>query len=1121
MSYHIFISYARKDNADGKISKFVENLKSVYKALTGEKLEVFFDTDKIQPGQDWEKRLYESLNQSSSMIALLSPSYLKSEYCLKEWHIFDSHSAIKRVVDDGIRPLVIVQSEDFQRELQKFSPQIQKQFNRIQRKTLSINEFIDDLTESYIQNRIADLKHEFTNDDSKDSNLGTLGIELIDSTKWIRLLSQRNELAKSSKSFGALKAINQGFVGRVEELRAIRTAFAKSTQVAVSAEGIAGVGKTELATAYAHAFAWDYPAGRWFIPCEGKANLSELLAEQMSIPLGIELPSQNDEEIVQHAGLTLKDLDSLFSEDDQDTNENIMVQNERQHTIQGFERIRNHLNSLPSDKRKVLVVLDNVDKEDLVSTEAIRELNVDQTNFDILITSRNRLRAGIEGDEYLRIINVSRLDDEELLDILGVTSTTSSDDRTAARELIQETDGHTLALAIAGAHFRRNGVSISEYFRDIKDNIIETLDDTMALPNVAGEITHQQKVIGSIFRKSITKLSDTQQVILCYAACCHPDFVPSEWLEQLASNEFPALSKRIAGDTKFKYDLKELVNASLLTPPQGSNGLYKIHRLVAGTIKQLPIWSTDRPKKIKELLEQLFTSENEDLNPNLLTQAVAPLLLSLPCESADDFLLLQKTGSALSHKGYREEAEPCFQRVLNTGLTTLGEDHTIILRCQNGIAICLYKKGDFEEAEKLFRQVFEASERIRGPEHLGTLGSLSNLANCLYKKGDLAEAEKLKRQVLEAREPILGPDDPDTISSLGNLANFLYKKGDLVEAEKLYRQVFETRERTRGLENRITLETLENLAICLEKKRDLVEAEKLYRQVFEARERILGPEHHHTLYTLSSLSRLAYCLDKKGDLEEAEKLYRQVFEARERILGPDDPDTISSLGNLANCLYKKGDLVEAERLFRQVLETSERTQGPEHYATLGYLSKLANFLDKKGDLVEAERLFRQFLETSERTQGPEHYATLEYLSKLAIFLDKKGDLVEAERLFRQVFEVRERTQGPDDPDTISSLGNLANFLYKKGDLVEAEKLYRQVFETRERILGPEHKDTKSTAQAIQKVQESITQVEDYNGKMDCPRCQGTGFVTMQDIVRLEMVGKWQPGVCRLCSGQEE
>ena len=67
---------------------------------------------------------------------------------------------------------------------------------------------------------------------------------------------------------------NPSFVGRRDELRRLREMLTSGTVGVITAvHGLGGVGKTALANEYAHAFASEYPGGRWLLHCEGIEDL--------------------------------------------------------------------------------------------------------------------------------------------------------------------------------------------------------------------------------------------------------------------------------------------------------------------------------------------------------------------------------------------------------------------------------------------------------------------------------------------------------------------------------------------------------------------------------------------------------------------------------------------------------------------------------------------------------------------------------------------------------------------------------------------------------------------------------------------------------------------------------
>ena len=98
--YDLFISYAHADDRGahaGKVTALVEAIQADYLRVTGTPLRVFFDTQEIRSMDAWEARILTGLRQSKMMVAILSPSYFGSAYCLKELIITHILSDISRI----------------------------------------------------------------------------------------------------------------------------------------------------------------------------------------------------------------------------------------------------------------------------------------------------------------------------------------------------------------------------------------------------------------------------------------------------------------------------------------------------------------------------------------------------------------------------------------------------------------------------------------------------------------------------------------------------------------------------------------------------------------------------------------------------------------------------------------------------------------------------------------------------------------------------------------------------------------------------------------------------------------------------------------------------------------
>jgi|ERR1035441_811899 hypothetical protein len=103
--YDFFVSYARKDNAIGWITHFVDQLQDEHRAYSGgREFRIFFDKEEIRSLDDWRHRIYESLAASRLLVAFISPNYFASEWCRREWHTWIDVEIAKHVLSDGAAP---------------------------------------------------------------------------------------------------------------------------------------------------------------------------------------------------------------------------------------------------------------------------------------------------------------------------------------------------------------------------------------------------------------------------------------------------------------------------------------------------------------------------------------------------------------------------------------------------------------------------------------------------------------------------------------------------------------------------------------------------------------------------------------------------------------------------------------------------------------------------------------------------------------------------------------------------------------------------------------------------------------------------------------------------------
>ena len=184
----------------------------------------------------------------------------------------------------------------------------------------------------------------------------------------------------------------------------------------------------------------------------------------------------------------------------------------------------------------------------------------------------------------------------------------------------------------------------------------------------------------------------------------------------------------------------------------------------------------------------------------------------------------------------------------------LGPDHPATLQSRNNLATAYRAAGRTAEAIPLHERTLADRERVLGPDHPDTLQSRNNLAEAYRAAGRAAEAIALHERTLADRERVLGPDHPDTLNSRNNLAEAYQDAGRTGEAIPLHERTLADCERVLGPDHPNTLASRNNLAEAYRAAGRAAEAIALHERTLADRERILGPGHPDTLQSRNNLA---------------------------------------------------------------------------------------------------------------------------------------------------------------------------------------------------------------------------------------------------------------------------
>ncbi len=338
----------------------------------------------------------------------------------------------------------------------------------------------------------------------------------------------------------------------------------------------------------------------------------------------------------------------------------------------------------------------------------------------------------------------------------------------------------------------------------------------------------------------------------------------------------------------------------------------------------------------------------------------------------------------------------------------LGPDDREAVVFRNNLARAHDLAGQLDLAIPLYEQTLHDRERIFGPDDPQTATSRNNLGGAYLMAGDLGRAIPLLERSLSDRERILGPDDPAVLQTRSNLASAYSSAGEHDQAISLGKLNVAESERIFGTDHIDTARAYKSLAEAYLRADNPVQAAPLLDLALPGHEGVLGRDHPETL---AARSALAMCYLSSGRLDLAIPLAAQTLADGERVLDPDHPGLLALLSTLARTHAEADHYVRAASLYRRLIADSERVLGADHSTTLTARSSLAAIYLNAGNPQRAIRLLEGCLADTERVLGPDHLDTLAARRALAAAYENVGDFQRAIPLLEQSVADSEQALG--------------------------------------------------------------------------------------------------------------
>ncbi|WP_433210488.1 FxSxx-COOH system tetratricopeptide repeat protein [Dactylosporangium sp. CS-047395] len=794
---------------------------------------------------------------------------------------------------------------------------------------------------------------------------------------------------------------NLSFTGRRDVLAAIREHLSprSDSTAPVAISGLGGVGKTQIATEYAHRFAADYDVV-WWVPAAQstmvRANLVDL-ADDLHVPA----------------------------------------------TETTAERIRLLLDALRQGRPypRWLIIFDSArDPSDLNGL-------IPDGPGHVLITSRSP--AWGESIEGIEVMPFSRDESVELLRLRLPALSPVEADRVAER-----LGDLPLAIEQAGSWLAATRMPVERYLTLVDNQLSRMLaENPPAGYERAGAITWLLSL------DQLRGRSPAAARLVELLAFFGPEPVPAFLLYSHDLIDFVAGGDpALRDDVAFGNLIAEVRRFGLATFDEAEESL-QMHRLVLAVIREnLPIeladmyrrqvhrllveaapGDSDRPETWERwdaLWPHVVTSDalhaTDDATRQLVLDVVRYLYrradfagsaeladAALRAWPADDEKTLIATvflANAVRAEGNLERSAD-LSEVAHAGLMgTVGPRNQYTIMSMAGLAADLWPKSQYARARGLLEEALSNSVELFGQEHRRAYRAMNNLAVHLERVGDYQEALRLHASAYAGRRRLLSERHPDTLFSALSYGRTMRFVGDYRGSRRLLETTLNGCRTLLGESNPTTRQAAVELGATHRRLGELDIARDLVRDAYAA-DWLLDHQDR-----LNCLNTLALTYSALGNQTEALRLQQECVDRYRDKFGPKDSFSLGASANLAIVLRRAGEVDSARFEADGALEDLVYAFGPDHPYALQCTIIAANTRFAAGDPAAALELEADAYARMEQVLGATHPERLVAGCNVASSRATLGDIDGLDDFRAALHAAAVRSLGRDHPITAAIAG---------------------------------------------------------------------------------------------------
>jgi tetratricopeptide (TPR) repeat protein len=719
----------------------------------------------------------------------------------------------------------------------------------------------------------------------------------------------------------------RAFTGRSELLEQMRQELENPAggMTAITLFGLGGVGKSRLATEYAHRYANDYSLVFW-VPADEPVGivtrLSEL-AERLGIPAGDRSPDM---------------LASLW------------------------ERLR------VLDTQWLLIY------DDADGPEALSLVWPLGGPGHVIVTSRNRNWGRIATP--VKVEPLSRTES-----VLFIAKRLRREvDAGDAGAIASELGDLPLALEHSCAFLDATDIPIAEYLELIRDG------DTYQLLG-RGAVDDAEQTVATTWDVSLRMIRSKEpaaEQLLRLCAFLSPSGISKAVIRAHAASLPEPLARMAREPLSFHRIIEVIGRYSLAEVTSEQIGMHPlVQAVVRATLDpdEITLWAGAALHLIDAAYPE---NEAEQAGPDLIRHAVVATRYGRLHEVDADAVqsLLTKAARSASSRGDAQQVVQLLSGALDAdgGPGQVATSRTADILILLGSAYRVL--GLLDDAFHCYSEAVEVRKREYGSDGLPVAEPLTGLGLIFFDRGHLEGAREHLLASLAITERHDAVDELAVATTHSVLGLVLWRLHDLPGAKAALETALKLR-RGRLSEGHQSIATsLDNLAKVIFDLGDSLGAKEMNEQALRIREAQLGSDHYHVAI---SLNHLGFVLRDLGDLDEALGAHQRALDIFRTRLGSRHSHVARSIQGIGAVNRAQGVLPAARQAFQEALDIFTDSLGADHTETALCLSDLGGVLALLGDMPQArEVMVRAFSVISARlpTDHPDYVRIHEQLAGL-------------------------------------------------------------------------------------------------------------------------------------------